>query len=70
MDLKYHLVPTSLPWTGTPFLRPGFSTFYQPNLNTDGRGGGVGEWVGTHNLPGQPGPVSHHLHGEEFVSNI
>ena len=45
---------------GTPPSRPGCS---KPGL-APFQGGGI------HNLPGQPVPVSHHTHGQEFLPNI
>ena len=62
-DLKDHLFPTPLPWAGTPSTRPGCSKPIQPGLEH------CQGW-GIHNLSGQPVPVPHHPHGEEFLHNV
>jgi len=61
-DLKDHLVPIALPSAGTSSTRPGCSEL-QPGLEHC-QGGG------SHSCSGQPGPMFHHPHGEEFLPNI
>ena len=58
-DLKDHLVPTPLPWAGTPSTRPGAQSPIQPGLEHC-QGGG------SHSFSGQPVPVPQHPHREEF----
>lgn len=41
MDLKEHLVPAFLPWTGTLFTRAGCSHNIALNTSRDGEGGRV-----------------------------
>jgi len=63
-DLKDHLVPSPLPWTGTPFTRPGCSKPCPTwPWTLPGRGG-------IHSFSGQPVPVFHHPHRKEILPNI
>ena len=62
-DLEDHLVPTTLPWAGTFSTRPGCSELH-PAWPWTLPGSGI------HSFSGQPVPVFHHPHGEEFPPNI
>ena len=59
-DFKDHLDPAALPQAGTPSTGPGCSKPH-PTWPRTLEGGGI------HSLSGQPVPVSHHPHSEEFL---
>jgi len=64
--LKDHLVPTPpLPWAGTSSTRSGCLNPIQPSLEHF-------QGEGSHSFSGQPVPVPHHTHRDEFflVSNL
>jgi len=62
-DLKDHPVSTPLSWSETPSTSHVAQSPIQSGLEHF-QGGGV------HNISGQPVPVPHHPHGEEFLSYI
>jgi len=62
-DLIDRLVPTPLPWAWVPSTRPGCSELY-PTWPWTLQGRGI------HSFSGQPVPVLHNPHSNEFLSFV